>query len=164
MGVSEKRTAKSEERRLSHVRFVFIAPFPAAGLKSLHHRVARLFEMLIGMLSGGRIAAADVSADQTLAQLHPALPDFQAFPAAVAAGFHARISQFHVLTLCHEEFSFKKCLDEQTRAVDSGKRFTAIDGESPLREAALSIISFREEPRFSDGVSTAFSNSRRIYP
>jgi hypothetical protein len=51
----------------------------------------RLFEVLIGVLAGRGIAAADVSADQTLTQLHPSLADFEAFGTAVAAGLHVRI-------------------------------------------------------------------------
>jgi hypothetical protein len=42
-------------------------------------------EMLRGMLAGRRIAAADVAADQTFAQLHPALAGFKAFGATVVA-------------------------------------------------------------------------------
>jgi len=55
--------AKSELRLFSNIRFVFVTPFPTAGLKRLHHRMSGLFEVLVGMLAGRGIAAAYVSAN-----------------------------------------------------------------------------------------------------
>ena len=45
-----------------------------------------LFEVLVGVLTGRGIAAADVAAAQTFAQLHPTLTRLETFLAALAAG------------------------------------------------------------------------------
>jgi hypothetical protein len=60
----EKRTAQNI---FSNIRLVFVAPFPATGLEGLHHGMARFLEVLVGVLTGRGVAAADVSANQALA-------------------------------------------------------------------------------------------------
>src|SRR5208283_1232808 len=51
------------------VRLVYVAPLPLTGLEGLHHRVSSFFEVLGGMPAGRGVATADMSADETLAQL-----------------------------------------------------------------------------------------------
>src|ERR1035438_3342878 len=43
----------------SDVRLVYIAPLPIARLERLHHGMSRLLEVLVGVLTGRGIAAAD---------------------------------------------------------------------------------------------------------
>jgi hypothetical protein len=90
-----------------------IAPLPGATLEGLHNRMATLLEVLIGMLTGGRIAAADIPAAQTLAQLHPALASFDALLATLGFRRDGEISLGYVFTLRHES-SNEKSLDELT--------------------------------------------------
>src|SRR5664279_4568517 len=89
----------------SDVRLVYVAPLPIAGLERLHHGMSCLFEVFVGVLTGGGIAAADVSAGQTLAELDPSLPGLDTFFAALAARLDIWIGLLHVLTLRHEASS-----------------------------------------------------------
>ena len=50
-----------------------------------------LAEVLAGVLTGRGIAAANVSADQTLAQLHPALASLETLLTTVMTGLDIRI-------------------------------------------------------------------------
>jgi len=58
-------------------------------------------EVLRGVLAGRRVAAADMSADETLAQFHPALTGFNTSLANVAAGLHFAIRLFQMFALRH---------------------------------------------------------------
>jgi hypothetical protein len=89
----------------SDVRLVYVAPLPIAGLERLHYGMAGFFEVFVGVLTSGGIATANVSAGQTLAELHPALPGLETFFAALAARLDIWIGLFHVLTLRHEASS-----------------------------------------------------------
>src|ERR1035437_9894754 len=89
----------------SNVRLIYIAPLPIARLEGLHHGMSRLLEVLVGVLTGRRIAAADVSAAQTFAQLHPTLARLETFLAALSAGRDIGIGLLYVLTLRHEPAS-----------------------------------------------------------
>jgi hypothetical protein len=64
--------------------------------------MCRLLKVLVGVLTGRRIAAADVSAAQAFAQLHPTLTSFETFLATLAAGRDICIGLLYVLTLRHE--------------------------------------------------------------
>jgi hypothetical protein len=88
------------------VRLVYIAPLPIAGLEGLHHRVGRGFQVFVGVLTGGRIATADVSTGETFAKLHPTQSFIDAGLANLAAGRHICIRFFHMLTLCHRFSSY----------------------------------------------------------
>src|ERR1022692_75858 len=105
----------------SDVRLINVTPFPIAGLERLHHRMCRLLEVLVGVLTGRRIAAADVSAAQAFAQLHPTLTRLETFFTALAAGRDIGIGLLYVLTLHRHESSSKRylCLDEPARGSDS---------------------------------------------
>src|SRR5664279_5815859 len=89
----------------SDVRLVYVAPLPIAGLERLHHGMSCLFEVFVGVLTGGGIAAADVSAGQTLAELDPSQSGIDTGLAALAAGLHGWIGLFQVLALRHEASS-----------------------------------------------------------
>jgi len=53
--------------------------------------VSSLAEVLVGVLAGRGIAAANVSADQTLAQLHPTLAGLETFLTTVMTGLYVGI-------------------------------------------------------------------------
>jgi hypothetical protein len=76
---------------------VNIAPAPIfSGLERLDDRVLGFMKVLGGVLVFGRIAAADVAAFQTQAQVHPGVSHFEAFFAATSAG-----SDFaHLIRVC----------------------------------------------------------------
>jgi hypothetical protein len=114
----EKRSAKGEKLS-SYVRFVFVAPLPAAGLKRLHHWMAGLLEVLSRVLAGRRIAAANMSADETFAQLHPALTGFATFGTAIVQGCHIRIRLVHVFTARHRPSFGLSHLDDALPLRDS---------------------------------------------
>lgn len=67
----------------------------------LHDRVSGVFEVLVGVLSGGRIAATDVSADETFAQLYPALSGRKTFGTPVSRRFYVGICLFYVFAGRH---------------------------------------------------------------
>src|SRR5919198_5748417 len=72
-----------------HHELIDIAPEPVlARLERLHERVAGGVEMLGGMLVLRRVTAADVPANEALAQVDPRLSRFQAVLAAVRARRH----------------------------------------------------------------------------
>src|ERR1019366_1818182 len=104
----------------SDVRLINVTPFPIARLERLHHRMSGLLKVFVGVLTGRGIAAADVSAVQTFAQLHPTLTSFETFFTTLAAGRDICIGLLYVLTLRHEA-SLKKIsfLDEPARGSDS---------------------------------------------
>src|SRR5664279_4061016 len=89
----------------SDVRLVYVAPLPIAGLERLHHGMSRLLKVLVGVLTGGGIAAADVPAGQTLAELHPPQSGIDTRLATLAARRDIWIGLLHVLTLRHEASS-----------------------------------------------------------
>jgi hypothetical protein len=60
-----------------------------------------LAEVLVGVLAGRRIAAANVPADQTFTKLHPELPSLETFCTTVMTGPDTRIGHLHMLTTCH---------------------------------------------------------------
>jgi hypothetical protein len=69
------------------VDFVYVAPAPVlAGLEGLDDGVMGVLEVFVGVAVLGRIAAADVAADEALAQVNPSVSDFEAILAALAAG------------------------------------------------------------------------------
>src|SRR5271165_1060517 len=47
------------QRQRLHVLLVHIAPLPIAGLERLHHCVSGLFEVLVGVVTGRRVATPD---------------------------------------------------------------------------------------------------------
>jgi hypothetical protein len=101
MGSSgEKRKAKSEKRS-SNVRLVYVAPLPGARLERLHHWMSSLAEVLIGVLTGRGIAATNVPAHKTFAQLHPTLAGLETFLTALMTGLDISIGQLYMLTTCH---------------------------------------------------------------
>jgi hypothetical protein len=53
--------------------------------------MSRLAEVLVGVLTGRGIAAANVPADQTLAQLHPSLPGLETFCTTIMTGLDSRV-------------------------------------------------------------------------
>jgi hypothetical protein len=65
----------------------------------------RFFEVLVGVLTGGGIAAADVSAGQTLAELDPPQSGIDTRLAPLAARRDIWIGLLDVLTLRHEASS-----------------------------------------------------------
>src|SRR2546423_6008928 len=72
-----------------HHDLIDIAPQPVlARLERLHKRVAGGMEMLGGMLVLRRVTAADVPADEALAQMDPGISRFQAVLASVRARRH----------------------------------------------------------------------------
>src|ERR1035438_1929127 len=77
--------------------------------------MCRLLEVLVGVLTGRRIAAADVSAAQAFAQLHPTLTSLETFFAALAAGRDIGIGLLYVLTLHRHESSSKRYLSWMNR-------------------------------------------------
>ena len=78
-----------------------VTPLPIAGLQRLHDGMSGFCEMFVSVTAGRGIATADVTADQTLTQLHPAQPRVGASLADVAAGSRLRIRLFQVLTFRH---------------------------------------------------------------
>jgi hypothetical protein len=70
-------------------------------LEGLHYRMSSVAEVLRRVLARRRIATTNMSADQTLAQLHPALARLQALAATVVAGLNIRIGLLYVLTRRH---------------------------------------------------------------
>src|SRR5271154_6189100 len=84
----------------SQKHFVHIAPAPVlARLEGLDDRVLGLMEVLGGMLVLGRVAAADVAADEALPQVDPGIAHLEAFLAAFAARFDLA-NFFYVRTGC----------------------------------------------------------------
>ena len=81
---------------------MFVAPLPISRLERLHHRMSGRFEVLIGMLTGGGIATANMSAGEAFSQLHPAQSFLDAGLANLAAGRHLWIRLLHVLALRHK--------------------------------------------------------------
>src|ERR1035441_5155667 len=67
--------------------------------------MSRLLKVLVGVLTGGGIATADVSAGQTLAELHPPQSGIDTRLATLAARLDIWIGLLHVLTLRHEASS-----------------------------------------------------------
>jgi hypothetical protein len=66
---------------------VDVAPAPVfARLEGLNDRVIRCVKMLRRMLVFGRIAAADVPANEAYAQMHPGIAGLQAILTSVRAG------------------------------------------------------------------------------
>jgi hypothetical protein len=88
--------ASAEEKELAgpcvplfHENLIHITPTPRfPRLERLDDRVSRLLKMFGGVLVLGGIAAADVAALQTDAQMNPGIAAFQAFLAAVRGGLH----------------------------------------------------------------------------
>jgi hypothetical protein len=89
----------------SDVRLVYVAPLPIAGLERLHYGMAGFFEVFVGVLTSGGIATANVSAGQTLAELHPPQSGIDTRLATLAARRDIWIGLLHVLTLRHEASS-----------------------------------------------------------
>jgi len=80
---SERRRAQSRRFSLHH-SLVHVTPPPVLSrFERTHYGMLGLVIMPGGVFSGRTIAAADVPADQTLAQLHPRAAAFQTFFAAV---------------------------------------------------------------------------------
>ena len=79
--------APAPSSRRSDVRLVHVTPAPIfAWLKRLHDRMVRRVVVLGRVLVLARVAAADVAALQTDAEMHPAIAGLQAIFAAVRAG------------------------------------------------------------------------------
>jgi hypothetical protein len=64
--------------------------------------MSSLFEVLAGVPAGGGVATANICADETLAQLHPALSGIDTSLAHIAAGLHLSIYLFQVFTFRHD--------------------------------------------------------------
>jgi hypothetical protein len=74
---------------LRHKRFVYITPSPVlTRLKRLHNGMLGLMKMFGGMFVPGRIAAPNMTADQTFSQVDPGIAHLQAFFTTLAAWFH----------------------------------------------------------------------------
>src|SRR5579872_2961282 len=85
---------------LSHKHFVYITPSPVLPrLKRLHDRMLGLMKVFGRVFVLGRIAAADVTADEALSQVDPPIARLQAFLAALAARLDVA-NLFYVLTRC----------------------------------------------------------------
>jgi hypothetical protein len=77
--------------------------------------MCRLLKVLVGVLTGRRIATADVSAAQAFAQLHPTLTRLETFFTALAARRDTGIGLLYVLTLHRHESSSKRYLSWMNR-------------------------------------------------
>ena len=85
--------------RCFHSHFIYIAPYPSfTRLERLDKRVVGAVEMFGSMLIFGGVAAADVAADETDAQMNPAIAHLQALLAAIGAGRNSLIDLFYVAT------------------------------------------------------------------
>lgn len=73
-----------------HKKIIGVAIHPVlTRLEGFDDRVARSMEMFRGVLVFGLIAASDMAADHAETKMHPGIPHFQAFLAAVwGAGFN----------------------------------------------------------------------------
>src|SRR5690242_19390664 len=73
MPASKKRSMHPPPVDLAQRDLVDVAPHPIlAGLEGLHHGMPRLVVVRGGVAAGARVAAADMSAAEALAQAHPA--------------------------------------------------------------------------------------------
>ena len=92
-------TTLSLRKGLGHgIVHVAVAPV-LARLGGLDHFMTYIPVVLGGMLAYGRIAAAHVAADETLAQVHPLLADLQALLAPLGARLRLGYwHTFHVFT------------------------------------------------------------------
>ena len=77
--------------------------------------------MLVRMLSGRGVATSDMSANETLAQLHPALSGFKTMFAGFTGWLHIRVGVFQMFTLGHCS-SVERGLDDWHGDEDSGGR------------------------------------------
>jgi hypothetical protein len=81
---------------------VDVTPAPVfAGLEGLDNRVVGRVEMPGRMLVFRRVAAADVSTNEALAQMHPGVANFQTILAAVCAGGDISYLVKMSTRLCH---------------------------------------------------------------
>jgi hypothetical protein len=96
---------------LSQKHLVHIAPAPVlAGLKGLHDGMLGLVKVLGGMLVLGRVAAANVTADQTFPQVDPGIAHLQTLFAAFAARFNlADFLYVRTGCLCVRHLSPREC-------------------------------------------------------
>ena len=78
-----------------------VAPLPVAAVVRLHDGVARFMEVSSRMSAGRRVAAADVTTRQALAQRHPSLTRLRTLLTALSLGLNLGIDIFHVFTLRH---------------------------------------------------------------
>jgi len=77
---------KLRSSKLEHY-LVDVTPTPVfSGLKRLDNWMVRRVEMFGGVLVLGRIAAADMPAFETEAQVYPRIPDSQTILTAIRAG------------------------------------------------------------------------------
>ena len=150
----------------SNVRLIYIAPLPIARLEGLHHGMSRLLEVLVGVLTGRRIAAADVSAAQTFAQLHPTLTRLETFflynPRHWARhwdwlALHAHTSPWALLTRIF-------FLDEPARGPDSRNPARRIATANRKRQRNhVSIMDFRDASLLWERqITRVWRPSRRI--
>jgi hypothetical protein len=71
----------------SYKHFIHVTPAPVlARLKGLHHGMLGLMKVLGGVFVFGRVAAADMSANEAFPQVNPGIAHLQALLAAFAAG------------------------------------------------------------------------------
>jgi hypothetical protein len=88
------------DAELGQQYFVYVAPSPILSrFKGLHEGMLSLMKMFGGVLVLGRIAAADVTADEALSQVDPRIAHLQALLAAFAAGLNLA-NFFYVWTGC----------------------------------------------------------------
>jgi hypothetical protein len=78
-----------------------------------------LLEVSVGVAAGRGVATADVPADQTLTQRHPAQSGVNAALADVTAGLYFGIRLFQVLTFRHKTSVRTTALDDNDGAQDS---------------------------------------------
>jgi hypothetical protein len=107
--------------------------------------MCRLLEVLVGVLTGGGIATADMSAAQAFAQLHPTLTSFETFFAALAARRDIWIGLLYMLTLRRHEPSSKRYLPWMNRR----------EGQIPAiqRAGSQQRIEAAAQPRVYNGLS-----------
>ena len=117
--------------------------------------MSRLLEVFVGVLTGRRIAAADVSAAQTFSQLHPTLTRLETFFAALAAGRDIGIGLLYVPTLHRHESSSKRYLSWMNRR----------EGQIPAiqRAGSRQRITAAAQPRVYNGLSRRIAIVRAAY-